>query len=220
MPSPAGSKRYSSVQFQENNSPQKKQRVLEFTKVDMRPKQPEICKFAEVPAADLIWDEVCEDQKSSFRITNNMHDKIAWHECTYITPSHIQVHKTVYNYDDATALKTEQTMSRILYRQTWKQQQHFLFPSDLHTETTELHSLYTTCHSICSTSKKNLKAVFHHMSGRRIFESVDMILSRRTPTISVDDVKANVGVFGSTCAREDVERDLWESVTGDWYVLE
>ena len=220
MPSPAGSKRYRSVHFQENNSPQKKQRVLEFTKVNMRPKQPEICKFAEVPAADLIWDEVCEDQKSSFRITNNMHDKIAWHECTYITPSHIQVHKTVYNYDDATALKTEQTMSRILYRQTWKQQQHFLFPSDLHTETTELHSLYTTCHSICSTSKKNLKAVFHHMSGRRIFESVDMILSRRTPTISVDDVKANVGVFGSTCAREDVERDLWESVTGDWYVLE
>ena len=216
MHSPAGSKRNRSGKFQENNSPQKKQRVLNFAKVDMKQKQPEICKFAEVPNADLIWDEACEDQRSSFRIMNNMHDKIALHECTYLTPFHLQVHKTVYNYNDKQAFDMEHLKTKLLYLQTWRQQEHFLFPFDLHMETTELTSIYNTC--LCSGSRKDLKAIFQHISGRHIFESADVVLSQRT--IAVDDVKANIAVFGSTCARKDVEQDLWASITGDWYDLE
>ena len=234
MHSPAGSKLYRSGQFQENNSPQKKQRVLRFTEVDMKQKQPEIGKVAEVRGEDKIWEDACKDQLMSFRIMNNMHNNIAGHvknNSVYVTQFNIDWYKAVKNWDDIEATDKEAKMTSGFYWQTAQLQQHFLFPSDLHMEATEIKSIYNNCDEIarCAISLNNSqnldqsqlrKAAFKYFGGRRIFETADMVLSQGTPTIAVDDVKADIGLFGLTCAREDIERELWESVTGDWYVLE
>lgn len=210
MPSPAGRTR-SSRNYKENESPLKKRRMLDLTKVDTKQKEPAICEDA-----DVLWDETYEDQRSSLRLMNNMHDKITMHECTYLTPQHVAYHMKYYGDEDSLR---EQAMTKNLYFKTWKLRQHYLFPSDLQRETMEMNCIYNFCHSTKLHGQK-IKHSFENFGKRLIVESVDMVLSRRTPTIAMDDVKANVGLFGSTCARVDVERDLWAGVTGDWEVLD
>ena len=234
MHSPAGSKRYSSEKSQENSSPQKKQRVLRFAGVHVKQEQPEIGKVAEVRGEDKIWEDACKDQLRGFRIMNNMHNNIAGHvkdNSVYVTEFNIKWYKAVKNFDDSKATDMEAKTTSGFYFQTAQLQEHFLFPSDLHMEATEINSIYMICNEIsrCGISLNNSqnldqsqlrKAAFKYFGGRRIFETADMVLSQGTPTIAVDDVKANIGVFGLTCARDDVERDLWASITGDWITLE
>ena len=200
----------------------------------MKQKQPEIGKVAQVRGEDKIWEDACKDQLMSFRIMNNMHNNIAGHVKTnlvYVTQFNINWYKATKNWDDIEATDVEAKMTSGFYFQTAQLQQHFLFPSDLHMEATEIKSIYNNCDEIarCGISLNNSqnldqsqlrKAAFKYCGGRRIFETADMVLSQGTPTIAVDDVKANIGLFGLTCARDDVERDLWASVTGDWYTLE